>query len=44
MFRVSRRQIAYGQAVMPADPNDLILHRSTLEEMMAGTYWEGFET
>jgi hypothetical protein len=29
---------------MPADPNDLILHRSTLEEMMAGTYWEGFET
>jgi aminoglycoside phosphotransferase (APT) family kinase protein len=44
MFRVSRRQIAYGQAVMPADPNDLILHRSTLEEMMAGAYWEGFET
>lgn len=44
MFRVTRRQIAFGQAVMPEDPNDLILHRSTLEEMMAGTYWEGFET
>jgi aminoglycoside phosphotransferase (APT) family kinase protein len=43
MFRVSRRQIAFGQTVMPADPNDLILHRSTLEEMMAGRYWEGFE-
>ncbi|HXY43470.1 MAG TPA: phosphotransferase family protein [Acidimicrobiales bacterium] len=43
MFRVSRRQIAFGQSVMPDDPNDLILHRRTLEEMMAGTYWQGFE-
>ena len=43
MFRVARRQIAYGQAVMPADANDLILHRTTLEEMMAGGYWEAFE-
>jgi aminoglycoside phosphotransferase (APT) family kinase protein len=43
MFRVTRRQIAFGQAVMPDDPNDLILHRSTLEQMMAGAYWEGFE-
>jgi aminoglycoside phosphotransferase (APT) family kinase protein len=43
MFRVTRRQIAFGQAVMPEDPNDLILHRSTLEEMMAGEYWAGFE-
>ncbi|MFZ0173860.1 MAG: phosphotransferase family protein [Acidimicrobiales bacterium] len=43
MFRVTRRQIAFGQAVMPDDPNDLILHRTTLEQMMEGTYWEGFE-
>jgi aminoglycoside phosphotransferase (APT) family kinase protein len=43
MFRVARRPIAFGQAVMPADANDLILHRTTLEEMMDGTYWAGFE-
>jgi aminoglycoside phosphotransferase (APT) family kinase protein len=43
MFRVARRQIAYGQAVMPEDANDLILHRTTLEEMMAGKYWSAFE-
>lgn len=43
MFRVARRQIAFGQAVMPDDPNDLILHRATLEEMMAGGYWAAFE-
>jgi aminoglycoside phosphotransferase (APT) family kinase protein len=42
MFRVARRQIAFGQAAMPVDANDLILHRATLEEMMAGGYWEGF--
>jgi aminoglycoside phosphotransferase (APT) family kinase protein len=42
MFRVTRRQIAFGQAVMPDDPNDLILHRRSLEEMMEGSYWEGF--
>jgi hypothetical protein len=40
---VARRQIAFGQAETPADPNDLILHRATLEQMMMGRYWEGFE-
>jgi aminoglycoside phosphotransferase (APT) family kinase protein len=44
MFRVSRRPIALGQGVMPDDPNDLIMHRGTLEQMMAGEYWEGFLT
>jgi len=43
MFRVSRRQIAFGRAVMPDNPNDLIVHRPTLEQMMAGTYWGDFE-
>jgi aminoglycoside phosphotransferase (APT) family kinase protein len=42
MFRVARRQIAFGHAVMPVDANDLIMHRATLEEMMAGGYWDGF--
>jgi len=42
MFRVARRPIAFGQAVMPEDPNDLILHRSTLEAMLSGEYWAGF--
>lgn len=44
MFRVSRRPIAFGQAEMPEDPNDLIMHRATLEEMLSGDYWAGFET
>jgi hypothetical protein len=43
VFRVARRQIAFGQAVMPVDANDLIMHRATLEEMMAGSYWADFE-
>jgi len=43
MFRVARRQIAFGQTVMPADANDLILHRATVEGMMEGTYWAGFD-
>ncbi len=44
MFRVSRRPIAFGQGVMPDDPNDLIMHRATLEAMLSGEYWAGFES
>ncbi len=43
MFRVSRRPIAFGQAEMPADPNDLIMHKVTLEKMISGEYWAGFD-
>jgi aminoglycoside phosphotransferase (APT) family kinase protein len=39
MSRVQRRAIRFGEAVMPDDIDDLIMHRSTLESMVAGTYW-----
>jgi aminoglycoside phosphotransferase (APT) family kinase protein len=42
MFRIARRPIAFGQGVMPDDPNDLIMHRATLEAMLSGEYWAGF--
>lgn len=39
MFRINCRAIHFGQAAEPADPDDMILHRATVEAMMAGTYW-----
>ncbi len=40
MSQVQRRAIAFGQAEMPDDIDDLIMHRQTLEEMLEGAYWE----
>jgi aminoglycoside phosphotransferase (APT) family kinase protein len=40
MSQVQRRAIAFGQAEMPADIDDLIMHRATLEEMLEGSYWD----
>ncbi len=40
MSQVQRRAIAFGQAEMPEDVDDLIMHRATLEEMLEGTYWD----
>ncbi len=40
MSRVARRQVLFGEIEMPDDPDDMIMHRPTLEEMLAGTYWE----
>ncbi|AUH69669.1 MULTISPECIES: phosphotransferase family protein [Gordonia] len=40
MFRIQCRAIHFGQAAEPADPDELIMHRATLEAMLAGTYWE----
>ena len=37
--RTSTRGIAYGQMEQPDDPDDLIMFRSLLEAMLAGTYW-----
>ncbi|MBA2609850.1 MAG: phosphotransferase family protein [Actinobacteria bacterium] len=39
MSRVQRRAIRFGEAVMPDDIDDLIMHRATLEAMVAGSYW-----
>ncbi|MFE3293833.1 phosphotransferase family protein [Rhodococcus sp. NPDC059234] len=39
MFRIQCRAIAFGQAELPDDPDDMILHRPTLEAMLDGDYW-----
>ncbi|MCU1461902.1 MAG: aminoglycoside phosphotransferase-like protein [Acidimicrobiales bacterium] len=39
MARIQRRAIRFGQAAMPDDPDELVVHRETLETMMAGSYW-----
>ena len=39
MSRIQHRAIHFGEAVMPDDVDDLIMHRATLEAMLAGTYW-----
>jgi aminoglycoside phosphotransferase (APT) family kinase protein len=41
MSRVARRQILFGEIDMPADPDDLIMHRATLEQMLESRYWTG---
>jgi aminoglycoside phosphotransferase (APT) family kinase protein len=40
MARTERRRIHFGEATMPVDPDDLIMHRRALEAMLAGTYWD----
>ena len=40
MARVGRRGVHFGEAKMPDDPDDLIMHRAALEAMMEGTYWD----
>ncbi|MAU80507.1 MAG: phosphotransferase family protein [Gordonia sp.] len=40
MFRIQSRAIHFGQAEQPDDTDDMIMHRATLEAMLAGTYWE----
>ncbi|MGW3272652.1 phosphotransferase family protein [Streptomyces kronopolitis] len=39
MLRVAYRRIHFGEAPAPADADALILHRDTLEAMLAGRYW-----
>jgi hypothetical protein len=39
MARVQRRSIHFGEATMPEDPDDLVMHRASLEAMLAGSYW-----
>jgi len=38
--RTSRRAAHFGDAPMPDDPDDAIMHRPTLEAMLDGTYWK----
>ncbi|SEL52845.1 phosphotransferase family protein [Rhodococcus maanshanensis] len=44
MFRVQCRAVAFGQAELPANPDEMILHRATLEAMLDGTYWSSVAT
>jgi aminoglycoside phosphotransferase (APT) family kinase protein len=39
MFRVARRQLHFGEREPTEDPDDLIMHRSSVERMLAGSYW-----
>ncbi|MDV6270948.1 phosphotransferase family protein [Rhodococcus globerulus] len=39
MFRIQSRAVAFGQAELPADPDEMILHKTTLEAMLDDTYW-----
>jgi aminoglycoside phosphotransferase (APT) family kinase protein len=39
MSRVARRQILFGEIEPPEDPDDMIMHRATLERMLDDTYW-----
>jgi aminoglycoside phosphotransferase (APT) family kinase protein len=42
MSRVARRQVLFGEIVMPGDPDDMIMHRRSLEQMLDGAYWSRF--
>ena len=37
--RARRRSVHFGEAEMPEDPDDLIMHRDMLDRMVDGTYW-----
>ncbi|WP_274912018.1 phosphotransferase family protein [Streptomyces sp. WZ-12] len=39
MLRVAYRRVHFGECPVPDDPDGLILHRDTLEAMLAGRYW-----
>ncbi|MDN3022470.1 phosphotransferase family protein [Streptomyces sp. S.PB5] len=40
MLRVAYRQVHFGEAVVPADPDTLILHHGSLRAMVQGSYWD----
>jgi aminoglycoside phosphotransferase (APT) family kinase protein len=39
MLRVAYRQVYFGEVVVPADPDGLILHHGSLRAMVQGSYW-----
>ena len=41
MARIRRRMIHFGEDQVPADPDDYVMHRASLEQLLAGTYrWD----
>lgn len=39
MLRIGYRQLHFGEAPAPADPDQLIMHRARLEAMVEGSFW-----
>ncbi|MEV0322283.1 phosphotransferase family protein [Streptomyces sp. NPDC050658] len=39
MLRVAYRQVHFGEAAVPDDPDTLILHHASLAAMVQGSYW-----
>ncbi len=39
MTRATRRGVHFGDQEMPDDPDDLVMHRRSLEALLDGTYW-----
>jgi aminoglycoside phosphotransferase (APT) family kinase protein len=39
MFRITRRQVRFGEAEMPENPDHAFIHHATVREMIDGTYW-----
>ncbi|WP_046731966.1 phosphotransferase family protein [Streptomyces humi] len=39
MLRIAYRQVYFGEAAVPADPDTLILHHGSLRAMVQGRYW-----
>ena len=40
MFRITRRSIRFGEAVMPENPDEAIMHHAQLRQMLDGVYWD----
>ncbi|MER6080831.1 phosphotransferase family protein [Streptomyces sp. NPDC001833] len=40
MLRIAYRQVYFGEAAVPADPDTLILHHGSLRAMVQGSYWD----
>jgi aminoglycoside phosphotransferase (APT) family kinase protein len=41
MARIKRRMIHFGEDEVPGDPDDYVMHRASLEKLLAGTYpWD----
>jgi aminoglycoside phosphotransferase (APT) family kinase protein len=40
MFRIARRQATFGEAEMPENPDEAILHHVHLRNMIEGNYWD----
>ena len=39
MFRITRRQVRFGEREMPANPDEAFIHHATLRAMLDGTYF-----